>query len=96
MRDERVSGGGLLEAPTLTCSHCNCVVILNPQRRRERGYCARCDHYICDKAGCRANCNPISQMLELAQKYPDQSWLVRGLDGETFFDPRIKEKERIF
>lgn len=36
------------ECPTYTCNHCQMVVILNPLRQRERGYCASCDRYICD------------------------------------------------
>jgi hypothetical protein len=37
------------EAPTLLCSHCQAAAILNPLRQRERGYCSKCDHYICDQ-----------------------------------------------
>ncbi len=53
MVDHRASPGlgtliGLFEAPTYTCSHCQRVVILNPSRTRERGYCPKCDHYVCD------------------------------------------------
>lgn len=40
--------GSLFEAATYTCSHCQKIVVLNPIRIRERGYCPKCDHYICD------------------------------------------------
>lgn len=40
--------GKLFETPTLTCSHCKCSVVKNPLRQRERAYCRKCDHYICD------------------------------------------------
>ena len=40
--------GKKLEAATLTCSHCQKTVILNPQRTRARGYCPSCDHFVCD------------------------------------------------
>lgn len=40
--------GKMVEAATITCSHCNGVVVLNPLRTRPRAYCAKCDHYICD------------------------------------------------
>jgi len=40
--------GKLLEMATLSCSHCRCCVIPNPLRTRERAYCQKCDHYICD------------------------------------------------
>src|SRR5438876_8853789 len=38
------------EADILTCSHCQTLLIINPLRTRERGYCSSCDRYICD--GC--------------------------------------------
>lgn len=45
------AGRGVFEAPTITCSHCQAIVIMNPLRNRERAYCPKCDHYICDKCG---------------------------------------------
>lgn len=48
-----IAAKGLFEAPTYTCSHCNAVVVLNPNRQRERAHCRGCDHLICD------NCNVI-------------------------------------
>lgn len=45
------AGRGVFEAPTITCSHCHAVVVLNPLRNRERAYCRKCDHYICDGCG---------------------------------------------
>jgi hypothetical protein len=51
--DPRQCGEGkLLEMATLSCSHCRCCVVPNPLRTRERAYCMKCDHYICD--GCVA------------------------------------------
>ena len=41
--------GALFESATLTCSHCQRVVVLNPDRSRERGYCTKCDNYLCDQ-----------------------------------------------
>jgi hypothetical protein len=37
-----------------TCIHCHAQVILNPERTRDREYCRRCDHYICDSPVCIA------------------------------------------
>jgi len=45
------SGQGLFEAPTFSCSHCPQVVVMNPLRTRERIYCRKCDHYLCDRCG---------------------------------------------
>lgn len=42
---------GLYESATVTCSHCHSVVVLRPNRSRERGWCFRCDRYICDGCG---------------------------------------------
>ena len=58
---------GVFESATITCSHCHRTVVLNPQRDRERGYCPKCDHYICDSPGCHAGCVPLSLLFEVAQ-----------------------------
>ena len=41
-------GGSVVEMATLTCAHCTGVSFKNPWRQRERGYCSKCDAYICD------------------------------------------------
>ena len=41
--------GSVFESATLTCSHCQRQVILRPDRSRERGYCPKCDHFVCDR-----------------------------------------------
>lgn len=45
-------GGTLYEAPTISCTHCQRIVVLNPLRTRPRNYCGHCDHYICDNPNC--------------------------------------------
>ena len=41
--------GKIFEAAILTCSHCDCRIIKNPFRERERATCLHCsNHYICD------------------------------------------------
>lgn len=47
--DNRASGGRLFEADTYTCTHCNRVVVLNPERKRDRYKCRGCSHHICDE-----------------------------------------------
>jgi hypothetical protein len=39
----------MFEAPTITCSHCLCSFVINPDRKRERGRCWKCFHYLCDQ-----------------------------------------------
>jgi hypothetical protein len=70
--DNRTAGGVLLESATITCSHCQCVVVLNPDRSRSRGYCPKCDHYVCD--GCEAvrgasgECRPFERIIAETQE----------------------------
>lgn len=42
------AGRGLFESATYTCNHCQAQVVMNPKRTRERGFCRRCHHVICD------------------------------------------------
>ncbi len=42
------AGRGLYESATYTCSHCNAVVVIEPKRTRERGYCRKCNSRVCD------------------------------------------------
>jgi hypothetical protein len=47
--DPKLLGEGkILESATITCAHCLGVVVKNPMRIRERGYCPKCDKYLCD------------------------------------------------
>jgi len=48
-----VGPGAFFEGATNTCSHCNRVVVMNPDRTRQRAWCGACDHYICDVCGAR-------------------------------------------
>lgn len=57
----------LWESATVTCLHCNTVVILNPERTRPRGYCAKCDGYVCDSPGCGMECRPFAKLLDEVQ-----------------------------
>jgi len=63
-----VGEGAMFESATITCSHCQVVVVLNPLRTRERGYCRKCDHYICDNPACHFECVPIDKLLERVQE----------------------------
>lgn len=59
------SGSNLFESATVTCSHCGAVVVLNPDRKRPRHYCSRCDHYVCDNPACGLECNPFKKQLDI-------------------------------
>lgn len=58
--------GTMLESATVTCCHCQVVVVLNPLRTRPRGYCQKCDNYVCDSPVCSAECRPFQAVLEQA------------------------------
>jgi hypothetical protein len=72
MIDNRCSGGGVMEAATFTCSHCQRVVVMNPDRTRERGYCRKCDHLICDECVQTMfetlTCVPIAKVFDELQE----------------------------
>lgn len=58
--------GGLFEAPTLGCPHCGSVVVMNPDRKRERAHCIKCDSYICDWCEARRH-EPDYEHITMAQ-----------------------------
>lgn len=64
------SGRGVFESATYTCSHCEHIVVLNPNRTREREYCRGCDSYICDGCGVLkksgAPCKTYKQIIDEA------------------------------
>jgi formamidopyrimidine-DNA glycosylase len=41
-------GGQILERDIAMCSHCQRGIVLQPLRVRARGYCPKCNHYVCD------------------------------------------------
>lgn len=63
-----VAAGATFESATVTCSHCHRIVVLNPDRSRERHHCRRCDHYICDQCATGGGCLPMNAVLDAAQE----------------------------
>lgn len=59
--------GQVFESATVTCSHCQVIVVLNPNRQRPRGYCAKCDHYVCDAPLCNTDCRPFKALADHMQ-----------------------------
>lgn len=63
-----VGRGTLTQRPTINCSHCSALVILEPLRTRDRGYCPKCDKYVCDL--CEAErvstgvCRPFQKVID--------------------------------
>jgi hypothetical protein len=90
-----VPAGACVELPTATCGHCNATVVLHPARTRDRGFCRRCAYFVCDKPGCRRECNGLPEMLDLAVDRPTQPWLDRAPDGAPRFDTAVRDATRI-
>lgn len=63
-----IGTGQMFEGATNSCSHCSRVVIKNPDRVRARGYCPKCDAFVCD--WCEAErvrtgeCLPMSKRID--------------------------------
>lgn len=72
-----VLAGQTFEAATMTCAHCNGTIIKNPLRTRKRGYCAKCDAYVCDNPGCGLECRPFQKMLDIAHAQASRILLGR-------------------
>ena len=63
-----IGPGAFFEGATNTCSHCQRVVVMNPDRLRQRAWCIHCDHYICDNCGVAMKisgvCNSFDRQIE--------------------------------
>ena len=71
--DNRAAGFGRFEADTYTCTHCQAVVVMNPERKRERYKCRGCSHHICDPCAvlrtagepCKTYAQKLNELFEL-------------------------------
>ena len=64
-----VGRGVKFERPTVNCSHCEALVVLNPLRTRDRAYCPKCDRYLCDtceamRAASGGDCYPFRRKID--------------------------------
>jgi hypothetical protein len=72
--------GTRLELPTVSCAHCQRIVLMNPLRTRERAWCMQCDRYICDQ------CNAVrhaagyvhESFAEFADRYIKSKEVLNG------------------
>lgn len=65
-----VARGTVYHSATVTCSHCQRQIVLNPLRTRDRGYCPKCDGYTCDlceaeRVASGGKCLPFTQVVDL-------------------------------
>lgn len=81
---ESVAGGQLYRAAFYVCAHCQCEVVKNPYRQREREQCRKCDKYICDDCAllmkqtlaCNNAQRQIDEALEQIEKFGSVSPLL--------------------
>jgi hypothetical protein len=66
-----IPGGSILERDVLVCSHCERSIVLQPLRIRDRGYCGKCNHYVCDSCETirvkTGECVPMKKILDATQ-----------------------------
>lgn len=87
---------GVVEMVCFTCPHCNYLTV--GRKRSDRGYCHKCDQWLCNKPGCNAECNPIIRDVAIAQRNSNsgEAFLARGPNGELLYPPSYQDQERIF
>ena len=84
--------GKLFHCATLGCNHCGAHVVVNPMRTRNRGYCRKCDRYICD--GCAAAMNHAGYVHrtidEIADLLHTGKWALSGNMSTPTLSPTLK------
>lgn len=51
--------------PTYTCGHCCNIIVMRPDRSRDRVRCLSCSRLICEKSDiCNNHCTPIHEMAK--------------------------------
>ena len=65
---------GIMETSTITCSHCQKQMIVQPLRTRERPYCRKCDHYMCDECALVSKlnggeCLPMKAVFDIQSEH---------------------------
>jgi hypothetical protein len=70
--------GKLFQANALSCSHCDRTILMRHNRTRLRGYCPKCDQYVCDRCErrrvrtgvCRSMQQRIDEAIERTKPWP--------------------------
>ena len=82
-----VGKGDIYESAIAVCGHCQFAVILEPNRSRDRGWCSKCDTYLCDECTellaktleCRSMKRRVDEAQELIERY-GSTQLILGKD----------------
>lgn len=80
----------VFEAATFTCADCEKVVIINRKRTRPRGYCPKCNHYLCDECEAIrfASGGECRNLKNYAEELRNQR-AKTGVSSEVFQSPII-------
>lgn len=58
-------GGKMTSLPAYTCGHCSNVIVLRPERQRERKRCLSCMRLICEMSEiCSSHCTPLYELAK--------------------------------
>lgn len=86
---EFVHEGKTRREPCYTCGHCSNIIILLPNRVRERVTCLSCMRPICETTDiCRSHCTPIHKLAD-DHAMDDPKWgkyipaLMQGVGDKT-------------
>lgn len=74
-----VRGGAMLETGIKCCNHCQRVILLNPQRQRDRHTCLKCYAYVCDQCYASGECIPIWKVLDDLQNAAEKALAIKEL-----------------
>lgn len=73
------ASGAVEEHDTVTCPHCNCVVVVKGKDVSELGgFCRQCMRQLCNKKKCNESCTPFEKKLELWER---RAALLRHVTG---------------
>ena len=83
--------GKVAKFATLSCSHCDRQIIRNPGRKRERGKCFQCFHYLCDVCAaeykvsgcCKSLARQFDQLERAIRRQESTKLLVSALVQEN-------------
>jgi hypothetical protein len=83
--------GKTFEQATLGCYHCGAHVVVNPLRTRDRGWCSKCDRYICD--ACAAAMKETGyvhrNIHEIADMVHTGKWELSGAMSRPILTPKL-------
>ena len=62
--DALTSNDWRMDGETVSCCHCQIVMMIRPGSGIKRGFCFRCNAVTCGKKGCMVKCVPFERAIE--------------------------------